>query len=84
MSPAAAFALHVAAGILAAWAATWAIRRRSRRQLDQHIARARHRARLPEQMFLLRHDPDDLGPDHDWAHKLLTDIRQLPTTQGDR
>lgn len=53
-------------------------------RLAARDAQARRRARLPEQMFLLRRDPDNVGPDHDWAHQLLNDIHQLPTTQGDR
>ncbi|MCQ8831834.1 hypothetical protein [Streptomyces malaysiensis] len=70
MSPAVAFALHMAAGILIGWAATWAIRRRHRR--------AKARARLTRELFLLRHH------DPRWARQTLNDIHALPTTQGDR
>lgn len=64
----------LAARIVRAW------RRECR--LAARIERAKARARLPEEMFLLRRD--DLGPDHDWADKLLADIRQLPTTTHER
>ena len=53
-------------------------------RLAAREARAKARARLPEEMFLLRRDPDDLGPDHAWVDKLLADIDQLPTTTHER
>ncbi|WP_438479166.1 hypothetical protein [Streptomyces asiaticus] len=64
MSPAVAFALHVAAFLLAAWAATRIIRRRHRR--------AKARARLGRELFLIRH--------RSWA-RTLNDIHALPTTR---
>ncbi|WP_445520511.1 hypothetical protein [Streptomyces sp. NEAU-174] len=65
MSPAVAFALHVAVFLLAAWAATRIIRRRHRR--------AKARARLGRELFLLRH--------RSWARRTLNDIHALPTTR---
>ncbi|OMI34455.1 hypothetical protein [Streptomyces sparsogenes] len=82
MSPALALALHAAAFLATGWAAARIIRRHHRRQAADRITRARARARLPEEMFLLGRD--QLGPDDDWAHQLLRDIRHLPTTKGDR
>lgn len=58
MNPALAFILLVAAGALAGWAATRAIRSHHRRQAANRITRARARARLPEQMHLLGRDHD--------------------------
>ncbi|GAA1065275.1 hypothetical protein [Streptomyces asiaticus] len=66
MSPAVAFALHVAAFLLTAWAATRIIRRRHRR--------AKARARLTRELFLIRHH------DPRWARRTLNDIHALPTT----
>ncbi|MDX3230555.1 hypothetical protein [Streptomyces sp. ME19-01-6] len=77
MSPALAFVLLVATGALAGWAATRAIRSYHRRQATARITRARDRARLPEQMHLLGHEPR-------WARRTLADIHALPTTKGDR
>lgn len=66
MSPALALALHAAAFLATAVAATRAIRWWHRRRW------ARDRARLPEQMHLL-------GPR--WARQTLNDIHALPTTR---
>lgn len=77
MSPALALALHAAAFLAIAVAATRAIRWWHRRQDADRINRARDRARLPEQMHLLGHEPR-------WARRTLADIHQLPTTKGDR
>ncbi|MEU1663632.1 hypothetical protein ABZ547_08450 [Streptomyces sparsogenes] len=83
MSPALALALHGVAFLATGWLAARIIRRHHRRQAADRIIRARRRARLPEEMFLLGRD--HLGPDDDWAHQLLRDIHHLPTTtQGDR
>lgn len=85
MSPAVAIAVGaLAAGFgLTVGLLAWAVRGwRRERQLAARVGRAKARARLPEEMFLLRRD--DLGPDHDWAHRLLTDIHQLPTTTHER
>lgn len=71
MSPALALVLIVAAGALAGWAITRAIRSYHRHQDADRIIRARDRARLPEQMHLL-------GPR--WARQTLNDIHALPTT----
>ncbi|MER7788585.1 hypothetical protein [Streptomyces sp. NPDC097640] len=77
MSPALAFALIVAAGALAGWAATRAIRAYHRRQAADRIIRARDRARLPDEMHPLGRDPR-------WARQTLNDIHQLPTTTRER
>ena len=77
MSPAVAFALHAAAFLTTAWLATRAIRSYHRRQAADRIIRARDRARLPEQMHLLGHEPR-------WARRTLNDIHQLPTTTHER
>lgn len=84
MTTAAAVGIAVYLALITA-AFAWIVRcwRRECR-LAARIERARTRSRLPQEMFLLRRGPDDLGPDHDWADKLLADIHQLPTTQGDR
>lgn len=78
MSAALALALHTVAFLATGWLAARAIRRHHRRQAADRILRARARARLPEEMFLLGRD--QLGLDDDWAHQLLRDIQDLPTT----
>lgn len=70
-----ALALHAAAFLATAMAATRVIRWWHRRQAADRIIRARTRARLAEQMHLL-------GPR--WARQTLNDIHALPTTKGDR
>ncbi|MBI0301322.1 hypothetical protein JBE04_44565, partial [Streptomyces sp. PRKS01-29] len=62
MSPALAFALHVAALLLIGWAATWAIRRRHRR--------AKARARLQRHMHLRRHHDTQPAPIDDTCLQL--------------
>ncbi|MGW7617350.1 hypothetical protein ACWGLG_16085 [Streptomyces antimycoticus] len=79
MSPAVAFALHVAALIATGTSTSWAIRWRRRSKLADRIIHAQQRTRLERQMHL-RRGHDDLGPDDDWAHRLLNDIQALPTT----
>ncbi|MFE9064859.1 hypothetical protein [Streptomyces violaceusniger] len=81
MSPAVALALHVAALLLAGASISCAIRWRRRSKLADRIIRAQQRTRLQRQMHLRR---DHLGPDDDWAHRLLNDIQALPTTTRER
>lgn len=73
MSVTAALALHAVAFLLTGWAAARIIRWHHRRQDADRIVRARDRARLPEQMHLLSHEPR-------WARRTLADIHALPTT----
>ncbi|WP_405536992.1 hypothetical protein [Streptomyces antimycoticus] len=57
MSPAVAFALHVAALIAVGASTSWAIRWRRRSRLADRIIRAQQRARLQQHMHLRRsHD----------------------------
>lgn len=64
--------------------AAWIVRAWRREcRLAARITRAQQRARLQQQMHL-RRSHDQLGPDDDWAHKLLADIHALPTTTRER